>query len=104
MYAVIETGGKQHRVRQGDVVRVENLGVEQGAAVEFDRVLLVGGEDETRVGTPVLEGARVRGTVLRHGRAKKIRIYTFKRRKNSNRRRKGHRQGFTEVKIEAIEA
>ena len=104
MYAVIETGGKQHRVREGDLLRVERFAAEQGSAVEFDRVLLLGDDADTRIGNPVVEGARVRDTVVRHGRSRKIRIYTFKRRQNSNRRRMGHRQGFTEVKIDAIEA
>jgi large subunit ribosomal protein L21 len=104
MYAVIQTGGKQYRVQEGDVVRVECLPVEAGETVEFDRVLAVGGDEDTRIGTPTVDGARVSGTVLRHGRAAKIRVYTFKRRQNSNRRTKGHRQGFSEVRIDGIRA
>jgi large subunit ribosomal protein L21 len=103
MYAVIQTGGKQLRVQPGDVVRVERLPAEVGATVVFDRVLMLGGDDKVQLGAPTLDGARVRGTVTAQGRAKKIVIYTYKRRKNSNRRTLGHRQEFTAVKIEAIE-
>ena len=104
MYAVIETGGKQHRVQVGEVVRVESLPAAAGEHVVFDRVLLVGEGDAVRVGTPAVVGASVRGTVVEQGRAKKILIYTFKKRKNANRKRRGHRQDFTAVKIDAIEA
>ena len=104
MYAVIESGGRQFRVQQGEVVRVQRLDGDVGSPVVFDRVLMLGGEDETRIGAPVVEGAAVRGSIVEHGRDKKIRIYTFKRRQNSNRRRMGHRQDFTAVKIESIES
>lgn len=103
MYAVIEAGGKQSRVKVGDVVRVERIDGDAGAPVVFDRVLAIGG-DEAKVGTPLVEGAAVRGSIVEHGRGSKIVIYTFKRRQNSNRRRQGHRQGYTAVKIEAIDA
>ncbi len=104
MIAVIETGGKQHRVQVGDVVRVESLHAEAGVPVVFDRVLLVGEGDTARVGTPTVEGARVTGTVVANGRGVKVIGYLFKHRKNSNRKRWGHRQSFTAVKIDAIEA
>ena len=104
MIAVIETGGKQHRVRVGEVVRVESRPAEAGAPVVFDRVLLVGEGDTARIGTPTVEGARVTGTVVSNGRGPKIIGYVFKHRKNSNRKRWGHRQNFTAVKIDAIEA
>ncbi len=104
MFAVIKTGGKQYRVQQGDLVRVESLSAAEGDAVVFDQVLLVGDGESTRAGTPTVDGAVVRGTVVRNARGRKIVIYTFKRRQNSNRRRAGHRQAFTEVKIDAIEA
>ena len=105
MYAVIETGGHQHRVQVGDVVRVARLAGEADGSVVFDRVLIVGGDDGgVKIGTPTLDGAQVRGTVLAQGRAGKILIYTYKKRKNSARKRQGHRQHFTAVKIEAIEA
>jgi large subunit ribosomal protein L21 len=103
MYAVIETGGKQVRVQIGDVVRVESLGGEVGSEVVFDRVLMVGGEKHSEVGSPTVEPARVRASIVEHGRGDKIAIYTYKPRKNSNRRRMGHRQNYTAVKIEAID-
>ena len=104
MYAVIETGGHQHRVQVGDVVRVARVAGEAGGSVVFDRVLIVGGNDGVKVGTPTLDGAQVRGTVLAQDRDGKVLIYTYKQRKNSARKRQGHRQHFTAVKIEAIEA
>ncbi len=104
MYAVIETGGHQHRVQVGDVVRVARVAGEAGGSVVFDRVLIVGGNDGVKVGTPTLDGAQVRGTVVAQDRDSKVLIYTYKRRKNSARKRQGHRQHFTAVKIEAIEA
>lgn len=104
MYAVIETGGKQHRVQVGDVVRVEHLPQSAGESVSFQRVLLVGEGEEVRVGSPTVEGARVSATVVEHGRGDKVIGYLFKKTKNSNRKRWGHRQSFTAVKIDAIEA
>ena len=104
MYAVIESGGRQFRVQVGEVVRVQRMDGDIGAPVVFDRVLMLGGEDEARIGAPVVDGAAVRASIVEHGREKKIRIYTFKRRQNSNRRRMGHRQDFTAVKIESIES
>jgi len=104
MYAVIESGGKQLRVKVGEVVRVERLDGDVGASVVFDRVLMLGGDESARVGSPVVENAQVRGSIVEQDRARKILIYTYKRRQNSNRRRQGHRQQFTAVKIEAIES
>lgn len=103
MTAVFESGGKQHRVKVGDVVRVESLPAAEGEAVVFDRVLLVGEGEGCRVGNPTVDGAAVRGTVVERGRGRKIIGFVFKPRKNSNRRRWGHRQAFTSVKIDAIE-
>lgn len=103
MYAVIQTGGRQHRVQVGDVVRVESLDGERGEAVVFDRVLMLGQGESVRVGSPTLDGAQVRATVVEQGRGKKILVYKYKRRQNSNRTRQGHRQDYTTVKIEAIE-
>jgi large subunit ribosomal protein L21 len=102
MYAVIDTGGQQLRVAVGDVVHVARRDAEVGGSVVFDRVLMVGG-DEPRVGTPTVDGAQVRGTVVEHDRDPKVVIYTYKRRKNSARKTQGHRQSYTSVKIEAIE-
>jgi large subunit ribosomal protein L21 len=103
MYAVIETGGKQHRIQVGEVVRVDRLPGEAGDPVVFDRVLMIGEGDAVRVGAPLVEGAQVRGTLVDQGRGKKVLVFTYKRRKNSNRRMRGHRQDFTAVKIDAIE-
>jgi len=102
MYAVVRTGGKQVWVSPGDAVRVERLPGQVGDAIELDQVLLVGGEGEPRVGTPTVEGARVVGTIVDQGRGPKIRVFKMKRRKNYS-RRKGHRQGFTEIRVEKIE-
>ena len=100
-YAIIRTGGKQFRVSPGDVVRIPSLADKQaGDAVEFE-VLVAGDENGTRVGTPLVDGAKVSGTVVKHGRGPKLIVFKFKRRKQFK-RTKGHRQGFTAVKIEAI--
>jgi len=104
MYAVIQTGGKQVRVKVGDVVRVEHLAGDPGSSINFDRVLLISdADDRVKLGSPTLDGCSVRGTVVEQGRAKKVLIYTYKKRQNSNRRSQGHRQSFTAVKIDAIE-
>jgi len=103
MYAVIETGGKQSRVQVGDVVRVERLPGEVGNPVVFDRVFLVAGDEATQVGNPCVGGVSVRGSIVEEGRGPKIRIYTYKRRQNSNRRQAGHRQEYTAVRIESID-
>ena len=104
MYAVIETGGKQVRVAEGDVVDVERVaGVETGSEVIFDRVLMIGGgEGEAEVGEPVVEGARVRASLVSDLRGPKIIVFKFKRRKGY-RRRSGHRQDMQRFRIEAIE-
>ena len=101
MYAVIATGGKQYRVAQGDVLRIEKLDAEAGATVEFDNVLLVGSGDEVKVGTPRVEGGKVTATIRTHGRGEKITIIKFRRRKH-HRKQMGHRQDFTEVEITGI--
>ncbi|MCG5534780.1 50S ribosomal protein L21 [Ectothiorhodospira mobilis] len=101
MYAVIATGGKQYRVAQGDVIRVEKLDAEAGASVEFDNVLLVGSGEEVKVGAPRVEGGKVTATVKAHGRGEKVEIIKFRRRKHS-RKHMGHRQHFTEVEITSI--
>jgi large subunit ribosomal protein L21 len=102
-YAVIKTGGKQYRVQQGDVLRVELLDAEEGANVSFDQVLLVGSGEGVNVGAPTVAGATVSATVRRHGRADKIRIIKFRRRKH-HKKQMGHRQHFTEVEITGINA
>lgn len=102
-YAVIKTGGKQYRVSPGDVLQVEKLEADAGSNVDFTEVLMTARDGATRVGTPVLAGARVTARVLKQGRAKKILIFKKKRRKNY-RRRGGHRQYITTVQVTAIEA
>jgi large subunit ribosomal protein L21 len=100
MYAVIESGGKQHRVTEGESLKLEKIEAATGDSIEFDRVLMIGG-DETRVGTPIVEGAKVTAEVLDHGRHAKVRIVKFNRRKH-HRKQAGHRQWYTEVRITGI--
>ena len=102
MYAVIVSGGKQHRVKEGGPLKLEKLEVETGGSVEFDRVLLVANGDDVKVGAPVVEGAKVTAEVVSHGRHDKINIIKFRRRKH-HMKRQGHRQWFTEVKITGIQ-
>jgi large subunit ribosomal protein L21 len=101
MYAVIQAGGKQYRVSAGERIRVEALAAEVGASVSFDKVLLVGEGEAARVGAPFVPGASVSATVLGHGRGEKVRIFKLRRRKHSQKSR-GHRQPYTEVRIEGI--
>ena len=103
-HAIIETGGKQYRVAVGDTVKVETLEAEAGSEVTLNDVLLVAAEDGSiKAGKPVVEGASVKATVLSHGRSDKVRIFKFRRRKHSM-KSGGHRQNYTELKIEAINA
>ena len=99
-FAVIRTGGKQYRVEPGTLIRVEKIEGDVGAAIEFNEVLLSGG-DAIRIGTPLVEGAIVRGEIVAHARDKKVLIFKKKRRKNY-RRRRGHRQSLTTVKVTEI--
>ena len=101
--AIVRTGGKQYRVEPGQLLRVEKLEAEVGSTVELSEVLLVGKGADVKVGTPLVSGAKVKGTVTQHGRGPKLIIYKFKRRKNQ-RKRAGHRQPFTEIKIDEITA
>ncbi|MDP7389393.1 MAG: 50S ribosomal protein L21 [Pseudomonadales bacterium] len=103
MFAVFQSGGKQHRVSEGDVVKVELLEGEPGAEVTFDRVLMVADGDNVNVGTPYVNDGKVTAEVVRVDRGKKVRIIKFKRRKDYL-KRQGHRQWFTEVKITGISA
>jgi len=103
MYAVIQTGGKQHRVEIGEIVRIERLDADAGSKVTFDRVLAVGEGDAVKIGTPTVAGAKVSGTVLEQGRGEKLVVFRYRRRQNASRRRGGHRQSYTAVKIEAIQ-
>jgi len=101
MYAVIATGGKQYRVAEGDVVRIEKLAAELGAAVEFDKVLLVGSGSDIKVGAPLVAGSKVSGVVHKHGKGDKKPIVKFRRRKHYM-RQGSYRQQYTEVKITGI--
>ncbi|GAA5525077.1 50S ribosomal protein L21 [Microbulbifer aestuariivivens] len=103
MYAVIESGGKQHRVEEGEVLRLEKLEVATGDSIDFDKVLMVVDGDKINIGAPVVDGAKVTAEVVSHGRGEKVRIIKFRRRKHSL-KRQGHRQWYTEVKITGIKA
>jgi large subunit ribosomal protein L21 len=102
MYAVIKSGGKQYRVESGAQLRVEALAAKVGDAVSFDDVLLVGGGDGVKVGAPLVSGAKVKATVLAHGRGDKVRIFKLRRRKHYQ-KSQGHRQNYTEVRIDEIQ-
>lgn len=101
MYAIIETGGKQYKVQEGDVVYVEKLNADEGQAVSFDKVLLMSGDEGLVPGKPYVEGAKVEGLVLGQGKSKKIIVYKYKAKKNI-RKKQGHRQPFTKVQIDKI--
>jgi large subunit ribosomal protein L21 len=101
MYAIIESGGKQYRVSEGDVIRCDLIASEVGAEVTFDRVVLAGSEGAVRVGTPTLDGATVSGTVMRQAKDKKILVFRYKPKKRV-RKLTGHRQPYAEVKITKI--
>lgn len=103
MYAILETGGKQYKVSQGDLVRVEKLPVSEGETLVLDKVLLVSGEAGVKVGNPYLEGAKVTLRVQEQGRAKKIIVFKYKPKKNY-RKKQGHRQPFTQLLVQSIEA
>ena len=103
MYAVIKTGGKQYKVQENDVLFIEKLDVEAGQTVTFDEVVSVGGDDGFKAGAPFVEGASVTATAVKNGKAKKITVFTYKPKKNEK-RKMGHRQPYTQVKIESIKA
>lgn len=103
MYAVVKTGGKQYKVSEGDFFKVEKLPGDVGGEVVFDQVLLVSRDGDVRLGRPVVDGARVTGTIVEQGREKKIIVFKMKRRKGY-RRKQGHRQAYTGVKVVSIEA
>lgn len=102
MFAIIETGGKQVKVEEGQTIFVEKIEAEEGATFTFDKVLLVGG-DSVKVGAPTVEGATVSAKVEKHGRGKKITVVKFKRRKNYK-RKQGHRQPYTKLTVDKIDA
>ena len=101
MYAVIQTGGKQYRVQEGDTIYVEKLEVTQGDEINFDKVLLVSGDGETKVGKPYIDGVTVTGSVLGQGKAKKIIVFKYKAKKDY-RKKQGHRQPYTKIQIGKI--
>lgn len=103
MYAIIETGGKQYRVQEGDVINVEKLGVVAGEKITFDKVLAVSKDESLSVGTPFVSNASVSASVVEEGKAKKVIVYKYKSKKGYHKKR-GHRQPYTKVKIEAINA
>ena len=103
MYAVVKTGGKQYRVAQGDTLRVEKLDGAEGDTVELDKVLMVADGDDIKVGAPFLDGSKVTATVKAQGRAKKVEIIKFRRRKH-HRKQMGHRQSYTEIEVTDIKA
>jgi len=103
MYAVIESGGKQHRVVEGEILRLEKLDSATGETIDFDKVLLVANGEDVKIGAPYVSGGKVQAEVLSHGRGDKVHIIKFKRRKH-HMKQQGHRQWFTEVKITGISA
>lgn len=103
MYAVVATGGKQYKVQEGEVLRVEKLAGDVGSHVSFDQVLMFSDGENVKIGQPIVEGAQVKGHIVEQGKNKKIVVFKYKRRKRY-RRKHGHRQPYTAVKIDAIEA
>ena len=103
MYAIIETGGKQYKVSEGDVIKVEKLGLDEETSYCFDKVVAVSNDSGLTAGTPYVSGAKVSATVLENGKAKKVIVYKYKPKKGFH-KKKGHRQPFTSLKIDKIEA
>ncbi len=103
MYAVIKTGGKQYRVAQGETLKIESVAGDVGSAVVLDKVLMVGEGDKVSVGKPLLSGASVKATIVSHGRGDKVKIFKMKRRKHYQ-KHQGHRQNYTEIRIDGISA
>jgi large subunit ribosomal protein L21 len=103
MYAVIKTGGKQYRVAQGETLKIESVSGDVGSAITLDKVLMVGDGDKVNVGKPMLNGASVKATIVSHGRGDKVKIFKMKRRKHYQ-KYQGHRQNYTEIRIDGISA
>ena len=104
MYAVVKTGGKQYKVAPGEKLKIERIAADVGAEVTIDQVLMIVGEGDTvRVGQPVVSGAAVKATVLSHGRGEKVKIFKMRRRKHYQ-KHQGHRQGYTELRVDSINA
>ena len=102
MYAVVHTGGKQYKVQKGETLRIEKIPGEVGSAVTFDKVLMVADGEEIRVGQPVLENVKVQASIVEQDKAKKVLVFKYKRRKRY-RRRQGHRQPYTAIRIDGID-
>ena len=103
MYAVVSTGGKQYKVEEGDILRVEKINGQVGATVSFDKVLMFSDGKKVNVGTPILDGVTVSGHIVEQDKTKKLLVFKYKRRKRY-RRKQGHRQAYTAVKIDSIKA
>ena len=103
MYAVFQSGGKQHRVSEGQTIRLEKLDIATGETIEFDQVLLIADGEDVKIGAPLVSGGVVKAEIVAHGRGEKIKVVKFRRRKHY-RKQQGHRQWFTDVKITAIGA
>lgn len=103
MYAVISSGGKQYRIQAGETIKLESMQTDVGEKVSFDKVLMIGEGENVKIGQPYIDGSKITATVISHGRYKKIRIVKFRRRKHQL-KWQGHRQDYTEVKIDPIEA
>jgi large subunit ribosomal protein L21 len=103
MYAVIKTGGKQYRVTKGETLKIETVAGDVGSAITLDKVLMVGDGDKVSVGKPLLNGAAVKATIVSHGRGDKVKIFKMKRRKHYQ-KHQGHRQNYTEIRIDGISA
>lgn len=104
MYAIIETGGKQYQVCEGDEIYIEKLDVNADDSVNFDKVIAVGKDSGLVVGAPYVDGAAVEAKVLKNGKAKKVTVFTYKPKKGSSHKKQGHRQPYTKVRIDAIKA
>ena len=103
MYAVFQSGGKQHRVSEGQTIRLEKLDIATGETIEFDQVMMIANGEDVKIGVPFVDGSKVKAEIVAHGRGDKIKIVKFRRRKHY-RKQQGHRQWFTDVKITAISA
>lgn len=103
MYAIVHTGGKQYKIRQGDILRVEKIPGEVGSPVFFDKILMFSDGKNVTIGQPVIDSVAVKGHIVRQGKAKKVIVFKYKKRKRY-RRKQGHRQQYTEIKIDRIEA
>lgn len=102
MYAVIQSGGKQYRVTKGDTIKVEKIDADQGATIDFEKILMVGEGNDTKIGGPFVDGSKVTAVIKSHGRSKKIKIVKFRRRKHYQ-KIQGHRQSYTELEITEIQ-